>query len=110
MWRSAWCTALCGASLAVAPRSVGAVEIPQIGADQAYAQHELAGLTDLPKCISPGPSFDVHNVIDGKSTLIIACGTNLSMTLRWSSGIKDAAEAVEYPTSIWLNRGNLSEY
>jgi ribose transport system substrate-binding protein len=80
------------------------------GADQAYAQEQLAPLSALPTFEAAGPAFDAKAVMAGKSIQSIPGFGGDPFYVQMNKGMKFAADAVGYPFTVWNNQGQLTQY
>lgn len=80
------------------------------GADQAYAQEQLAPLAAMPTFEPAGPPFDAKAVMAGKSILSIPGTGSDPFYVQMNKGMKFAADAVGYPFTVWNNQGQPTQY
>ena len=79
-------------------------------ANQATAAQAYAGMTDVPTFKAPGPAFDAKKAMSGKGILSIPGSGTDPFYVQVETGMKDAAQAVGYKFTTYMNQGQLTQY
>jgi ribose transport system substrate-binding protein len=79
-------------------------------ANQAAAAQAYNGMTNVPTFKAPGPAFNAKTAMAGKSILSIPGSGTDPFYVQVETGMKDAAQAVGYKFTTYMNQGQLTQY